>query len=287
MRLLAKSPKDRFANATSVRLALEEALTAPARHRTRVRRVAGVFVGGAMALSMAAGLVSYRAMHVTPRGPEASVDRTSSAVVAVADAIQPAPPATGTAALDDIPPPPPLESLPAPIPAVALNTTPTATPTATTTPAATPTGANANATPTASAPPSATSLIARTTGRADLASLADARDAAKSHPSDPHALKAWALAASRAGALREARHAGEAWSLRDDSSEPRLFLASVLDATGHHGDARTILAQWLELHPDASDARKMQARLTQTSSASTSASPSPRLERATHKTIDR
>ena len=64
MRLLAKTPTERYENATCVRLALEETLRSPAKHRTRVRRVAGVFVGGAMALSMTAGLMSYRAMHL-------------------------------------------------------------------------------------------------------------------------------------------------------------------------------------------------------------------------------
>jgi hypothetical protein len=81
--------------------------------------------------------------------------------------------------------------------------------------------------------------------------------------------------------MREARRAGEAWSLRDDSEGPRVFLASVLDATGHHADAKAICAQWLELHPDASDVRKMQARLTQEASAT------PHLERVSHKVTER
>jgi len=287
MRLLAKTPAERYENATCVRLALEETLKSPAKHRTRVRRVAGVFVGGAMALSMSAGLMSYRAMHLTPRGLEASAPRTYAAIVTVPDPIQPAPPATGTASLDDIPPiPPEVETTPAAV-AVATTATSTTTPTktatatATPTPTPTPTGAaTATASPTTTPTPN---LIARSTGRADLLDLADARAAAKAHPSDPKPLKAWALAASRAGALREARHAGEAWALRDDSSEPRVFLASVLEATGHHGDAKAILAQWLELHPDAGDVRKKQARLTQTASSASQ----PRLERANHKTIDR
>ena len=57
----------------------------------------------------------------------------------------------------------------------------------------------------------------------------------------------------------------------------------MLEATGHRGDAKAILAQWLELHPDAGDVRKMQARLTQTASSASQ----PRLERVSHKTIDR
>ncbi len=114
--------------------------------------------------------------------------------------------------------------------------------------------------------------------RPDLAELADARPPAQEHPSDRHALKAWATAASRAGAMREARHAGEAWALKDESAEPRLFLASVLDATGHRSDAKVILEQWLDLHPDSAEAKKVEARFGQSG---------PRAERVTRKTIER
>jgi serine/threonine-protein kinase len=288
MKLLAKAPKDRFDDATEVREALESALAAPERRRTRVRRIAGVFVGGSMALSMAAGLVSYRAMHVTPRGPVANQETVTAAVVAAAEpTVEPAPPATGTAMLDQAPPadPPGAEvasiAIPAPTPTMATPPTPTppAPPAATAPPSAPPT-----TTPAPAAVASAASPLSRPiSGRADLAELADARDVAKAHPTDPKALKAGSLAASRAGALREARHAGEAWALHDDGSEPRVFLAGVLEATGHHADARMLLSQWLELHPDAESARKMEARLT----TSSSQAPLPKLERAVHKTTDR
>ena len=78
--------------------------------------------------------------------------------------------------------------------------------------------------------------------------------------------------------MREARHAGEAWALKDESAEPRLFLASVLDATGHRSDAKAILEQWLDLHPDSAEAKKVEARFGQSGS---------RAERVVRKTIER
>ncbi len=282
VKLLAKKPSARFATATDVRLALEETLSTPGKHSARVRRAASAVVATAMALSIGAGLVSYRAMHVTPRGPETAAIEPVS-VTEVAQASVAAPPATGTANLDDIPPIPPAEPLAA---NATPNATPNPTPTPTPTPSPTPTpnanaNANANATPTPNATASAsapTPSPRSPADRADLAELADARATAKDHPGDRHALKAWATAASRAGAMREARHAGEAWALKDDGIEPRLFLANVLDSTGHRSDAKAVLEQWLELHPDSAEAKKIEARFGQSGS---------RAERVTHKTMER
>jgi hypothetical protein len=78
--------------------------------------------------------------------------------------------------------------------------------------------------------------------------------------------------------MREARRAGEAWALRDDGVEPRLFLASVLDATGHRGDAKAILEQWVALHPDSTEAKRLESHLAQMG---------PRAERVMRKTIER
>jgi serine/threonine-protein kinase len=105
--------------------------------------------------------------------------------------------------------------------------------------------------PAASSAPSAPTMPA----------LRDARAAARSHPSDPHALEVWARAALRAGELREARRAVNAWMLRDGTVEPRLVLVAVHDASGHKAEARTVLMEWLESHPDSSDARLELARL--------------------------
>jgi serine/threonine-protein kinase len=91
--------------------------------------------------------------------------------------------------------------------------------------------------------------------------LNDARRVAKGHMSDARALKAWATAAYRAGELREARRAAEVWTLHDGTAEPRVFLATVLEASGRRSEAKAVLEEWLQLHPDSSDARQMHARL--------------------------
>ena len=79
------------------------------------------------------------------------------------------------------------------------------------------------------------------TDHADRNHLVAAREAAKEHMSDARALKSWATAAYESGHPREARHAAEAWALHDDSPEPRIFLAKVLEAGGHHADAQAVL----------------------------------------------
>jgi serine/threonine-protein kinase len=92
--------------------------------------------------------------------------------------------------------------------------------------------------------------------------LRDARSSARARPGDPRALETWARAALRAGELREARRAVNAWILRDGTVEPRLFLSSVLEGMGRKAEARTVLAEWLESHPDSGDARLELARLS-------------------------
>jgi serine/threonine-protein kinase len=293
MRLLEKKPGDRFPSATAVRLALEETLLTPGKHRARVRGLANAFVAGAMALSIAAGVVSYRALHAASRGVAVVKVQEEPAVAMtdVAPAAVPEPPATGTAMIEDAPPIPAVEPTPAPEAIVAsvapLPPAPAASPVVAPVPTPAlpvPVAAPAPAAVAVSGPPAPVPAAAApptphpTSGRADLAELADARTAAADHPADKHALKTWATAASRAGAMREARRAGEAWALKDDGVEPRLFLASVLDATGHRGDAKAILEQWVALHPDSSEARRLEAHLAQTGT---------RAERVVHKTIER
>jgi len=91
--------------------------------------------------------------------------------------------------------------------------------------------------------------------------LTDARTIARQHATDPHALKAWAIAAMHAGETREARRAAEAWAVHDTSAEPRLFLAAALESNGRKREARAVLEEWLTNHPDSSDAKRMLARL--------------------------
>ncbi len=91
--------------------------------------------------------------------------------------------------------------------------------------------------------------------------LESARAAAHQKPGDPRLLRAWATAAVRAGDLRDARRAVDTWILHDSTPEPRVFLASVLDASGKHQEARAVLEEILETHPDSDAARRLHAKL--------------------------
>jgi serine/threonine-protein kinase len=97
--------------------------------------------------------------------------------------------------------------------------------------------------------------------RIDRRKLQEARTYASDHPTEVPALKQWALTALRIGDIRDARRAADAWALHDGSAEPRLFLAAVLDAGGHRHDARAVVQEVLDIHPDSTDARRMYTRL--------------------------
>jgi tetratricopeptide (TPR) repeat protein len=90
--------------------------------------------------------------------------------------------------------------------------------------------------------------------------LHEAREAAKEAPGDVRLLRAWAVAAYKAGALREARRAADAWILIESTPEPHILLAEILDAMGHRGEARQVLAEVLESHPESTQARRLAAR---------------------------
>jgi serine/threonine protein kinase len=91
--------------------------------------------------------------------------------------------------------------------------------------------------------------------------LASARAAARAKPNDSKAMHAWVRAAMRAGELHEARRAADTWILHDSSPEPRIVLATVLDASGKRSEARAVLEGLLETHPDNDAARKLHAKL--------------------------
>ncbi len=114
---------------------------------------------------------------------------------------------------------------------------------------------------TTSEPDLAPPQLAQEAADAKSPRLDHARTEAKARPSDARAQRAWAAAAFRSGQFREARRAADTWALHDTSPEPRLFLAQVLDASGHRADARAVLEEVLELYPDSADARRMHARL--------------------------
>jgi serine/threonine-protein kinase len=127
-------------------------------------------------------------------------------------------------------------------------------------PASVPAPAPAPAPATATATATATAMVQPPPSPVPLR---EARAAAHAHPGDPKALENWTRAAFRAGDLREARRAAAAWELRDGTLEPRLVLAEILDASSRRSEARAIMQEWLESHPDSSDAR---AELTKLSS---------------------
>ena len=134
---------------------------------------------------------------------------------------------------------------PAPMPAVPA---PTASPTPTLT--SSPAPALALALPSAPAIPT------------PILPLREARSAAHAHPGDPRALESWTRSALHAGDLREARRAAAAWALHDGTVEPRLAMSEILEASGRRTDARAVLQEWLETHPDSVDARGALARLS-------------------------
>ena len=47
----------------------------------------------------------------------------------------------------------------------------------------------------------------------------------------------------KSGDLKEAHRAADAWMLHDASPEPKLFLASVLEQSGKHTEAKAIVEQ--------------------------------------------
>ena len=230
MRALAKRPLDRFPSACAMREALEDALEAPTKRRTRARRVASVVLTGAAMLAM----VGATARWGLPRLPLSLSDNPVAA-----SASDVAPGANAAPAMAPSPGP-----TAAPEPATDnVNGTATVTTTLTTTD-----------TIAASDAPSSHSERARV--------LSDFRAHAKARMSDPAALRAWAWAAFRAGEIREARRAANAWSLHDGTSEPRIFLSMTLEASGRRAEAKAVLDEWLQVHPDAADAKKALAHLS-------------------------
>jgi serine/threonine protein kinase len=255
LRALAKQAHDRFASAATMRLALEEALRLPLRRRARARKlVATVMTGASLLLVAGAGAKWSRPVR------SAWSHATAQVVTTEEDASAPIP----TVPVEALPAVEPLPAVSAEEPVAAATPAPVPPPTSTSFSTSTPTS---NATPTVTwvAPtdpePRRAERPARDPKPDRQRALAEARIAAKEESDEPHALKMWAQAALRAGELREARRAADAWTLHDDSPEPRLMLATVLDAMGHRSDARAVLEELLQTHPESAEARHMHARL--------------------------
>ena len=238
MRTLAKAPEGRFATASALREALEETLRMPLRARAKARKKAwGVFASTAVLAALACA-VGYRT-NGFGLAQEDPIAKATDVATPTAPADLPAPPnlpasngATAAAGPGPIAPsvtPDELASAPATIPTTEIKTVHVA-------PRERPSSERERR-------------------------LNDARKFAKGHMSDGRALKTWATAAYRAGELREARRAADAWALHDGTVEPRLFLATVLEGSNRRGDAKAVLEEWLQLHPDSSEARLLHARL--------------------------
>ena len=55
--------------------------------------------------------------------------------------------------------------------------------------------------------------------------------------------------------------------LIESTPEPHILLAEILDGMGHRGEARSVLAEVLQSHPDSTQARRLAARYGTPSSA--------------------
>ncbi len=235
LRALEKKPGDRFSSAAEMRDALEEALSVPLRRRARAKGLLTGVMTGAVLIVCAAGGARFLPMTtplaesalIAPSSvPSEPVVATSSQTVAPALLASVTTPRAQTEPGTNRPAPPPTTAAPAPVP-----------------------------------PPTALAVTMPLERSEKVHALTQARETAKGNLSDARALKAWAAAAMDAGRPREARKAAEVWALHDDTAEPRIVLAEALDASGHRGDARAVLEEILEIHPDCNEARRMHARL--------------------------
>ncbi len=230
LRAMAKLPAERFSSADAMREALERTLALPEQRHARLRRVA---TAAAMALSVA-GTAAGSAYWTTKLHAGTAIANSNAADTLPETRAHPAPvPAAMAAASEAVTPAAPSA------PAIA------------TAPAATASRADPSSGAAAGAGPASRARSPEESAPA----LRDARAVARAHPGDPRALAAWAQAALRAGELREARRATSSWALRDGTVEPRLVMAQVLAASGRRADAVATLTEWLESHPDSTDAR--------------------------------
>jgi hypothetical protein len=231
LRALAKSPGERFATAAEFREALEDVLRVPARRRARARKVAFSVMTGAMLLVAAAG-----SAHWMSKGGGQAMARVAMPLVRPLAELAPVAMNETVAepweSIEDVAPIP-VESEPVPV-----------------------------SMPVAASQPEAEPLhIAVHDGKPDKArALVEARAAARETHS-VRTLRAWTMAALDAGRSREARRAAETWALHDDTPEPRIVLAKVLDAGGHRPDAMAVLEEVLQTHPESNEARRLHAKL--------------------------
>jgi serine/threonine protein kinase len=233
VRAMAKLPSARFPSAAAMRAALEEANRAPSRRREHVRRIATGFAMAGTLVVAAVGSARWARSHAS------AFEDTARSAQATTEA---APVASGAALLAITAD----AALGAAHPAAGTSTGATGAPAP---------SSNSSSASALSVPP--TSPMG-----AYGPSLREARAAAHAHPASPRALEALTRAALRAGELREAHRAASAWALHDGTVEPRLAMAEVLEASGRRPEATALLTEWLESHPDATEARAALSRLS-------------------------
>jgi eukaryotic-like serine/threonine-protein kinase len=308
LKALAKSKEDRYPSAKAMREALERALVQPGRRLSRGKTIVASAVIGCLALIFAAGVkdrastvkdfVSKKSAVValapateapSPAEPAPSTAFDPSPGEAPARNAEPTPPAV-VASLGALARPRPSDTASTPIVAAAPAAPATPTPPPPHGESTQTNDANRQATNAqddadepvkaksgsrSESEPHSSSPLVRASAHHDSAEakarLGEARTMAKEHTSDPHALKAWAMAALQAGETKEARRAAEAWATHDSGAEPRLFLAGALEAAGRRREARSVLEDWLSTHPDTPEARRMLQRL--------GASPEPAIKK--------
>jgi serine/threonine-protein kinase len=305
MKALAKSKDDRYPTARAMREALELALTLPDRRRSRAKKVASLAVVASLGLIAVAGykdhsqalkdlvfrkpapiaVVPVEALPAAPPIEPLPLEPKPSAPAEIAPvtpvtppAVVAATPAAGAPPLRANVEPPAPSPLPAPLPAP-VQVSAAQSPVEPRDTSSSPPGEDRNDdTAKARNENRASSLLVRASAKHDnpeaRTKLTEARAYAKDHATDLRALRAWATAAIQAGETREARRAAEAWAVHDAGAEPRLFLASALEASGRRREARAVLEEWLANHPDTPEARKMLQRL--------GASPEPAIKRHGH-----
>jgi serine/threonine-protein kinase len=296
LKALAKSKHDRFPTARAMREALETALAAPDKRKTRARRAATVAIAGALGMLAVALLKGHGGAAAPAVADHAQQQQQQTAPAAAPAPVEvPAPPSVVVAEAEPAAPVAkeapvtPRRPEPARTPKAEAQAAPArATHGAVASASASGEGAAEEHGDEPSAPKSRddakdgkdgkdgkASLLTRASarhGEGDAkARLEDARLAAKEHTSDAHALRGWATAALAAGEVKEARRAAEAWAAHDAGVEPRLFLAGALEAGGRRREARAILEEWLANHPETPDVKKMRERL--------GASPEPAIKR--------
>ncbi|MDB4945792.1 MAG: Serine/threonine-protein kinase PknB [Labilithrix sp.] len=268
MKCLAKSKEDRFASALALREALEVALVAPDRRRTRARRLVGAALVASFAVLAAAG-IKGRGTGMFAQRATAGVGSVATVTAAQLPVVSPEANANADAhakanaeatlaadlafAREET------------VKAVVLPPKPAiAQPVADAKDLTEDPRAEETRAPEKKPSPLLVQASARQADRSGddpQSRLSGARAAARDHQTDAHALKAWATAAMHAGETREARRAAEAWALHDNTAEPRLFLAGALEAAGRRREARAVLEEWLTNHPDTPEAKRMLARL--------------------------